>query len=463
MAGSVRELGIMLDLLRAERGGPRALARRRDARLAALVLHARTSSPFYRELYRGLPPGDVTLRDLPPVTKPRLMARFDDWVTDPDVTRTDLEAFVADPSLVGSRYRGRYFACTSSGTTGHPGLFVHDPAAVACYRAQGIRAVRSTVSAGVLPVLLRRGIRAAVVVGTGGHFAGAVWLESERRRSRGRRRAYRLFSVQQPLEVLVQALNDFDPALLVGYPSALELLAEEQDAGRLRIRPAVVESSGESLGDQARLAASLGCAVHNVYAASEFSPIALDCPRGWLHVNSDWVILEPVEEDYRPTPPGTASHTVLLTNLANRVQPLIRYDLGDSVLAKPGPCECGNPLPAVRVAGRRDDVLHLDNAAGGTVSVLPLAITAPIDDAAGVHRCQLVQSGPAQLRVRLELESGAAADEVWQDVAAKLAGFLAGQGLANVELVRAAEAPEQTGPSGKFHQVIVRRRAPGSA
>ena len=147
MAGSARELGIMLDLLRTEHGGPRALARRRDARLAALVLHARTSSPFYRELYRGLPTGDVPLRDLPPVTKPQLMARFDDWVTDPDVTRTDLEAFVADPTLVGSRYRGRYFACTSSGTTGHPGLFVHDPAAVACYRAQGIRAVRSTVNA----------------------------------------------------------------------------------------------------------------------------------------------------------------------------------------------------------------------------------------------------------------------------------------------------------------------------
>jgi phenylacetate-coenzyme A ligase PaaK-like adenylate-forming protein len=477
MAGFARELGIVLDLLLAKRGGPRALSRRRDARLAALVAHARTSSPYYRELYRGLPAGDVLrgdlllgdvpLGDLPTVTKPQLMARFDDWVTDPAVTRADLEAFVADPSLVGSRYRGRYLACTSSGTTGHPGLFVHDPAAVACYRALGIRAFGTALAdsrpLAVLLAVLRRGIRAAVVVGAGGHFAGAVWLESERRRSRGRRRAYRLFPVQQPLEALVQVLNDFDPALVVGYPSALELLAGEQDAGRLRIRPVVVESSGESLGDQARLAAALGCRVHNVYAASEFSPIALDCPRGWLHVNSDWVILEPVEDDYRPTPPGKASHTVLLTNLANRVQPLIRYDLGDSVLAKPGPCECGNPLPAVRVAGRHDDVLHLDNARGGTVNVLPLAITAPIDDAPGMHRCQLVQSGPAELRVRLQLAPGAGADEVWQDVAAKLAGFLAGQGLANVDLVRAGEAPEQTGPSGKFHQVIALKRAPDGA
>lgn len=462
MTGFARELATMIDLVRAKRGGVPALARRRDARLAALVAHARTSSPFYRELYRGLPAEDIPLRDLPPVTKSQLMARFDDWVTDPAITRADLEGFVADPSLVGTRYRGRYFACTSSGTTGHPGLFVHDQAAVACYRAQGVRIVGTALDARRLLAMLRRGIRAAAVLGTGGHFAGAVWLESERRRSRGRRRAYRMFSVQQPLETLVQALNAFDPALLVAYPSALELLAEEQDAGRLHIRPVIVESSGESVGDRERLAAALGGAVHNVYAASEFTPIALDCPRGWLHVNSDWVILEPVEEDYGPTPPGEPSHTVLLTNLANRVQPLIRYDLGDSVVAKPGPCECGNPLPAIRVAGRHDDVLHLDNGRGGTVSVLPLAITAPIDDAPGVHRCQLVQSGPAALRVRLQLEPGAAADAVWQDVAAKLSGFLAAQGLANVELVRAEEAPDQTGASGKFHQVIALRPAPDS-
>lgn len=465
MAGFARELGIMLDLLRATRGGPQALARRRDTRLNALVRHARTCSPYYRELYRGLPAGDAALGDLPPVTKQQLMSRFDDWVTDPAITRAGLEAFVADPALVGSLYCGQYLACTSSGTTGHPGLFVHDPAAVACYRAQGARALASTAGIrGLLPLLLqvlRRGVRTAVVVGTGGHFAGAVWLEAERRRSRGRGRAFRLFPVQQPLERLVQSLNDFNPALLVGYPSALELLAAEQDAGRLRIHPVLVESSGESAGEPERLAASLGARVHNVYAASEFSPIALDCPAGWLHVNSDWVILEPVDRDYRPTPPGEASHTVLLTNLANRVQPLIRYDLGDSVVARPGPCSCGNPLPAIRVAGRRDDVLHFADAGGRTVSVLPLAITTPIDDAPGVHRCQLVQTGPESLRVRLLLEPGAAPEPVWQDVTAKLAAFLAGQGLPDVALVQADEPPEQHGPSGKFHQVIGLKRPPG--
>ena len=65
MAGFARELAIMIDLVRAKHGGAQALARRRDARLAALVAHARTASPFYRALYRGLPAADVPLRAVP--------------------------------------------------------------------------------------------------------------------------------------------------------------------------------------------------------------------------------------------------------------------------------------------------------------------------------------------------------------------------------------------------------------
>ena len=285
-----REARIVLDLLLAQRQGAAGLARRQEARLASLVAQARAGSPFYRRLYRGQPSDGVVLRDLPPVTKPQLMAAFDDWVTDPAVTREGIEAFVADPSLIGTLYLGRYSVCTSSGTTGRPGLFVHDRGAIAVYRALVMRITFSLLSAGDILRLVRRGLRWAVVVGTGGHFAATTWLEAERRRSRWRRRAYRVFSVQQPLAELVAALNSFDPSALTAYPSALELLAGEQEAGRLHLRPEFVQLAGESMRPEARahVAAALDGAVHDVYAASEFTPAAFDCEHGWLHVNSDW-------------------------------------------------------------------------------------------------------------------------------------------------------------------------------
>ena len=111
---------VTLDLLLAQRQGVDGLAQRQQSRLANLVAYARARSPFYRALYSKLPAGAVALRDLPPVTKPRLMAAFDDWVTDAGVTRAGVEEFIGDPALVGATYRGRYFVCTSSGTTGRP-------------------------------------------------------------------------------------------------------------------------------------------------------------------------------------------------------------------------------------------------------------------------------------------------------------------------------------------------------
>ncbi|MGZ8725011.1 MAG: phenylacetate--CoA ligase family protein [Aeromicrobium sp.] len=461
MANPPGELRAALDMLRAQREGVAGLARRQESRLAALVAHARAKSRFYERLYRDLPADRLVLRDLPPVTKPQLMAAFDAWVTDPGVTRAGVEAFVADPALIGSLYRGRYYVCSTSGTTGHPGLFLHDRGALSVYRAVSLRIDVAWLSGRQWWDMARHRLRWATVVGTGGHFAGEGWIESERRRSRWRRRALRVFSVQQPLPELVTALNAFDPAILTAYPSAMKLLADEQAAGRLHVRPVIVELGGESTShdDRDRVSAALGGALHDAYGASEFSPMAFDCAHGWLHVNSDWVILEPVDADYRPTPPGEQSHTALLTNLANRVQPVIRYDLGDSVLAKPEPCPCGSPLPAIRVTGRRDDVLHLDAADGHTVSLLPLAIGSVVDDTAAVHRSQLIQTGPTSIRLRLEAETGADAEQMWRVAAANLNAYLVSQGLADVELVRASEPPQQSVRSGKFRQVIAGSQA----
>jgi phenylacetate-coenzyme A ligase PaaK-like adenylate-forming protein len=406
-----------------------------------------------------LPVDGVALSELPVGTKRELMAAFDDWVTDPDITPPGIEAFIADPSLIASPYCGKYFVCTSAGTTGHPGIFVHDSGAIDAYRAIAFaRVTRAWFRAGDWLRMAQRGFRWAAVLGAGSHYVGAGWIELERKRDPVRRCAFRVFPVQQPLEDLVAGLNAFDPAMLTGYPSALELLAEEQAAGRLKLRPVILESGGESLAEDAsaRMAAALGCPVRSMYSASECLPMAFSCDHDWLHVNSDWVILEPVDEKFRPASLGEPSHTVLLTNLANRVQPLIRYDLGDSVLVRADPCPCGSPLPAIRVAGRLDDVLHFRAVDGHVVKVLPLAIGTVVDETPGVHRSQLIQIGPAAIRLRLDLSAGMDGEKTWRDAMAKLSAYLVEQDLGTVELLRASEPPQQASHSGKFRQVIAR-------
>ena len=96
------------------------------------------------------------------------------------------------------------------------------------------------------------------------------------------------------------------------------LLAAEREAGRLRIAPRVAWSGGETLADAERteIERALGCQVVNGYGASECMQMAFDCGHGALHLNSDWVILEPIDSEGRPTEPGQASASVLMTNLA---------------------------------------------------------------------------------------------------------------------------------------------------
>ncbi len=435
-----------------------AIAARARKRLAELVEFARTRSPFYRRLYRALPGDCHELARLPPVNRHELMACFDDWVTDPEVRRAGVGDFLADTSLIGCPYLGRYAVFTSSGTTGEPGVFLHDDDALAVYDA--LLAVRfdpaGLAERSMLLGMWRGGV--AMIAATGGHFAGmASW---ERWRRLHPSVAARVFPVSLPLAELVRRLNAFQPVFLASYPSMMRLLASEQREGRLKLHLSAAWLGGEELSPavRAEIEQAFRCRAVEDYGSSEFMNIAFGCDRGWLHVNADWVILEPVDAEYRPLPPGQPSRTVLMTNLANRVQPIIRYDLGDSITLDPGRCACGSPLPAIRVQGRSDEILSFPAADGRAVGILPIPLTTLVEERCGVHRFQLIQTGPARLDVRLEVPAGRDRTRTWRQVEADLRAYLASHGVTGIMIRRDPQPPKVDEGSGKFRQVWVRMK-----
>jgi phenylacetate-coenzyme A ligase PaaK-like adenylate-forming protein len=384
------------------------------------------------------------------------MTHFDDWVTDPAVTRAGVEAFVSDKTLIGRSYLDRYAVYTTSGTTGTPGVYLHDRDALAVYDLLWLLR-------GWLPWLwpwrlfsfLLPNFREVFITATGGHYAGSANMERLRRRHPWMAGRIRTLSVLLPPAELILALNYLQPYVLATYPTALDLLAQAQKEGRLRLRPLFIVTSGEWLAPTVRdnAAAAFDCPVRDIYGCSEFVYMAFACDRGCLHVNDDWLILEPVDADYRPVPPGQASHTVLLTNLANRIQPLIRYDLGDSITISTEPCPCGNPLPAIQVEGRRDEILSLPAADGTKIRILPMALAAVVEITPGVCQYQVIQTGLATLSVHLSMEEGADAGLTWEAVAGRLQDYLATQSASGVTIEKAVEPPQRDPVSGKFRQV----------
>ena len=432
-----------------------AIRARATHRLDTLVAHARRNSPFYRELYRDLPPGPVPLVQLPAVTKSQLMARFEDWVTRADLTLDAVERFTRDLAQIGQPYLGQYAIWTSSGMTGTPGIFVQDAQALAVYEA--LFAVRNGIDARSLLRSIAAGGRFAYAAAVEGHFPGiAMWRRTQMFNPwmAGHTRA---ISVLQPVRTLCQQLTEFNPEILTSYASELVELAAQQRQGRLALKLKGIWSGGETLSqrDRADIAGAFGCPVIDDYGASEFLSIAFDCGCGSLHLNSDWVILEAVDRDGRPVPEGTTSWTVLLTNLANFIQPIIRYDLGDSVTFLPEPCPCGSPLPAIRVDGRRDDTICLQRSDGYLERVIPLALCTAIEERAGVFRFQVIEEGDNLLALRIDPCEGNAAEAAARAEQC-LRAFCAELGAQDVFVRIDPTPPRINPPSGKLRRVCAR-------
>lgn len=453
---SFNPISIAFDAWRVTHGGSLLLARRQQERLTALVAFARAHSRFYAQKYRGLPESITDARQLPPITKLELMEHFDEVVTDPDVRKTGLEAFLADQSTIGQAYLDHYMVWTTSGTTGTPGIFLEDKAWDTVITAVNLTRIGlEWYTPEVIRGMLKRGGMTAAVFAGNGHFLGVSMIERQRRSRASRARSMHLIPVTLPIPEIVQRLNELQPAMFSGYASALALLAQEQLSGRLKIQPSIVVSSAEPLSDENRvlIQQAFGIPPRNNYSCSEGGVMGYECRQGNMHLNTDWVLFEPVDENYQPVTTGQFSSRVLITNLANRVMPIIRYELGDRVSLDPRPCSCGITLPVVNVEGRTDEILRFESANGQIIPVLPLALWAIIKETPGVLRFQAIQTTPQALKIRLEAKQAGNDAETWDKVEARVREYLQKQGLGNVTILRATEAPMRDPKSGKFRNV----------
>ena len=220
-------------------------------------------------------------------------------------------------------------------------------------------------------------------------------------------------------------------------------------------------TGGETLsaGWRSAIGEAFSCALRDSYGASECLEIASECGHGALHLNADWVVLEPVDEHFAPVPAGEVGATTLLSNLANRVQTILRYDIGDRVRLLPGRCACGSPLPVIEVQGRADDVLCLRDAHGGPLHVSPLALTTVLEDDAGVSDFRVEQHADGSLWLSLFDDACGTATRRRQ-VCAVLRAWLQRQGAVrpSIHLCPSPQRPAR-GASGKLARVVLAPRA----
>jgi phenylacetate-CoA ligase len=441
---------------RHERLPPPALRALQQARLESIVRHAAARSPVYRSLYRGIDlSGPIDLARLPTVDKAALMERFDEWVTDPRVRLADVEAHLS--TLRGDElFLGEYRVCATGGTSGRRGIFLFSRAEWLSGLAGGMRWTGFSGVAPQVPRLRLAQVAAVHPLHMTARFAMTLDV--------GLHRLCRL-DARRPVPELAAALEVFRPDTLTGYPSVLALLADEQLAGRLHIAPRVVTTTSEVRTPEMerRIAAAWGVQPFNLYASTETGIIAVDCDRhAGLHLFEDHVLVENVDALGRPLPDGEPGQCLLLTNLWNRTQPIIRYRLSDLATIDSRRCGCGRTFRRlIALDGRSDDVLLLPGADGCHVTVHPLAIRSPFAMIADVRQYQVVYDG--RLSVRAVAREGASPVEVTSAIRSVLARKLAELGCAplSIDVEMVAAIPRDDGHSGKVK--LIESRLPKSA
>ena len=416
MLDTIRFAVRMRRLMTLPRGGAEAVRARQERRWRALLRHAAAHSPFYRERLRGLDLARCRPGDLPPLTKAEMMANFDRIVTDPRVTRGGVERFIADPCNLRRHFLGRYAVCHTSGSQGQPALVVQEGPDI-------LLGIQTQIARGqivpdvpylwfVLDRLARPGRLAVVTQSPGFYPSGAVFTHLAAASLPFLRLLH--LSVFSPVEDTVARLNEFQPEFVTGYTSSLEVLAREQEAGRLKLRSGHLKgltNTSEPLTPAARAAIerAFGVRVSDWYLMAECLALTTGCPHGnGAHVNADLAVLEVVDDDYRPVPDGRPGSKVLVTNLYNLVQPLIRYEVGDVVTLSDSPCPCGSPLPSVQAVGGRTKERFWIEAGGGRREIPYYLFLAGLHHCTDLAEHQVLQTGRNRFVVRVAPQAGKA-------------------------------------------------------
>jgi phenylacetate-CoA ligase len=242
------------------------------------------------------------------------------------------------------------------------------------------------------------------------------------------------------------------PRMLFGYPSAISHIAHRaRHTGRrlddLGLR--VVFVTSERLYEHQRelIGSTFGCPVANGYGGRDAGFIAHECPNGSMHITAEDIVVEIVDEQGRVQPPGTPGE-IVVTHLATRDFPFIRYRTGDIGTLDQGACACGRGLPVLKeIQGRSTDFVV---AADGTV-MHGLSLIYVLRDQPGIASFKIVQESLSLTRVMI-VPTPEFAPETVKVIERGLKARLGSAVAVDVALV--GEIPAEA--SGKFRYIVSR-------
>ena len=410
-------------------------------RLKKLVKYAKNNSSYFKNLYSNIN-SDFSLEELPTTNKIEMMKNFDSWITDKNISIEKINEFTKDIENVGHMIDNKYLIFKTSGSTGNPATVLYDKKNINV--ASSVAALRTFARKEDFKSFMKNGKRTAGVFANYGFYL-ACGMSRYLQLKMPRKKNKITIDVNKSEQQIIKELNEFNPSMLSGYPSNLALLSNFKE---LTIKPDVVITGGELLTDEIRnkLTSKFNCYVQTHYSCTEAGEIACECSKKHLHINEDWVIVEPVDKDNNPLGYGVRSDKVLITNLSNYIQPFIRYELTDRIIVHNEKCSCGKNSCWLEIEGRTDDILEFENS----ILIAPMSFYKILEEIPGIKRFQLIQKSNNKLELRLHSDNN---ELIFEKAKKELQEFLESKNITNVEINLSKELPQSNKISGKYNHV----------
>lgn len=161
-------------------------------------------------------------------------------------------------------------------------------------------------------------------------------------------------------EDYAKGIKKYGVKYMTGYAVSNYLLACFFDELNINVpQLKCVITSSEKLTDEMRnmFLKVYGCKTFDGWSGVEACALVTECEHGGLHISPDAGLIELLDENMKPVKPGEPGN-VYCTGFLNYDQPLIRYDIGDTMIASDEICACGRSMPLIKeIIGRHEDVV----------------------------------------------------------------------------------------------------------
>ncbi len=368
-------------------------------KLKRIVKYAKMHSPFYNKHLSFVDDNNLCLQDFPVVNKNILVNNLEDVLTE-KLVKSDIERYLDTEFAFDKKYKKKYLIFHTSGSSGSSVNVVWGAREFATATAMlMVKNIGLLTTTNPFKILFRR--KKYLYIGIiDDYIGGNSWVYAMRYLAN-----IKIISIFTPIDKMVEEIEKFAPEFIMAKPHVLGEIAEKLVEKSIKLNIQKIIFVGEMLTDRDKemIRKGFGKLAFNSYSTCETGPIAYEKKPETLTIMDEEVILELLDEDNRSITEYYKLGHIVITNLYNKIMPIIRYDIGDMAYFIPNNND--DKLNTIcYIKGRNTSYFDFRDKSNNLIKISEYPFWSI--HVHGIAHYQIIQLDNSKVKILLEFEKG---------------------------------------------------------